>query len=401
MKPTWLAASILCFAATALAQDSRQEILLEKKQEKAEELSSYEVSKLEARFLRLERVRFPRNILERGYRGIRPLVGGMPSGSGFVLGVGYLRDPDFGLFRLEGNARYSTRSFAELDAGMEFPSPRLGRKLHARVNTTYQDYTSLGFFGLGNDSSEESRTFFGQKNKIFGGGVTAALSDSFELTGDVDRQRVEIEGGERDPSLETVFGPISVPGFTGINRDFNVFRIGATLRLLDQVIPSAGITLSGEAQRYDDRDSSVFNFYRFVGEVKAYVPLGYRNRMLAMRLRTSHASADDSGRVPFYMMETLGGARTIRGFREYRFRDTRNILINVEYRWEVWTHINFAVFFDAGKVFSDASDTDFTGFHTGYGFGVRVHGPGGTIFRVDLARSTEGYKLHIGAGPSF
>ena len=315
MKPTWLAASILCFAVTARAQDSRQEILLEKKREKAEELSSYEVSKLEARFLRLERVRFPRNILERGYRGIRPLVGGMPSGSGFVLGVGYLRDPDFGLFRLEGNARYSTRSFAELDAEMAFPSPRLGRKLHARVNTTYQDYTSLGFFGLGNDSSEDNRTFFGQKNKIFGGGVTAALSDSFELTGDVDRQRVEIEGGERDPSLETAFAPISVPGFTGINRDFNVFRTGATLRLLDKVIPSAGITLSGEAQLYDDRESSVFDFYRFVGEVKAYVPLGYRNRMLAMRLRTSHASADDSGRVPFYMMETLGGARTIRGFR--------------------------------------------------------------------------------------
>ena len=100
MKLTWLTASILCFAVSALAQDSRQEILLEKKKDKAKELSSYEVSKLEARVLRLERIRFPRNIFKRGFHGIRPLIGGMPSGSGFAGGVGYLREPDFGLFRL-------------------------------------------------------------------------------------------------------------------------------------------------------------------------------------------------------------------------------------------------------------------------------------------------------------
>ena len=141
-----LVAIFLWVAASALAQDSRQEIVLEEKQEKAKELSKYEVSKTEARVRRLERVKFPRNILEQGYRGVRPLVGGMPSGSGFVLGVGYLHDPDFGLFRFEGNARYSTRSFRELDAGLEFPSKRLGRKLYARLNTAYQDYTSLRFF---------------------------------------------------------------------------------------------------------------------------------------------------------------------------------------------------------------------------------------------------------------
>ena len=318
MKVTWLAASILCFAVTARAQDSRQEIILKQKQDKAEELSAYEVSKLEARVLRLERVRFPRNILNRGFRGIRPLIGGMPSGSGFVLGVGYLRDPDYALVKFEANARHSTRSFTELDTGIEFPSPRLGRALQTRVNVAYQDYTSLRFFGLGNDSSASDRTFYGQKNKIFGGGVTANLTDSFKLTGDVDRWRVEVDGGDREPSLETVFAPPSVPGFTRINRDFNVFRTGATLSLLDNVIPSAGIFLSGEAQRYDDRGSGVFDFYRVVGEVKAYVPLGYRNRMLAIRVRTSQATADDNQRVPFYMMETLGGARTIRGYREYR-----------------------------------------------------------------------------------
>ena len=100
-------------------------------------------------------------------------------------------------------------------------------------------------------------------------------------------------------------------------------------------------------------------------------------------------------------METIGGANSVRGFKEYRFRDLRNLYLNAEYRWEVWTYLDLAIFYDAGKVFSDASETNFSNMHTGYGFGVRAHGPGGTILRVDVARSTEGYKLHIGAGPSF
>lgn len=331
MKLTWLAASMLCFALPGLAQDSRQEISLKKKLDKAKQLSSYEVSKGEARVLRLETARFPRNILKRGFRGIRPLVGGMPSGSGFAGGIGYLREPDFGLLKLEANARYSTRGFTELDAELALPSARLGRKIQTRVNTAYQDYTSLRFFGLGNDSSEANRTFYGQKNKIFGGGVSADLNETFELTGDIDRLQVETEAGDRTPSLETVFASVGVPGFAGVNRDFNVYRAGAKMRLLDKLIPSAGVTLSVEGQRYDDRDSSVFDFSRVVGEVKAYVPLGYRNRLLAIRFRTSHASAGNNQRVPFYLMETLGGARTVRGFREYRFRDTRNLLLNVEY----------------------------------------------------------------------
>ena len=135
-----------------------------------------------------------------------------------------------------------------------------------------------------------------------------------------------------------------------------MYRAGASWSILDGVLPNAGVVLSAEGQRYDDRESGAFDFTRFVGEVKAYVPLGYRNRMLAFRLRTSQGSADGASRVPFYMMETLGGARTIRGFREFRFRDSRNLLLNVEYRWEVWQYVDFTLFFDAGKVFDDVDD---------------------------------------------
>ena len=109
----------------------------------------------------------------------------------------------------------------------------------------------------------------------------------------------------------------------------------------------------------------------------------------------------EGGAPPFYLMETLGGADTIRGFPEYRFRGPRNYLFNAEYRWEVWNYVDFALFYDAGKVFTEASGMDLHDVKSGYGFGIRGHAPGGMVMRFDFAKSAEGFVLHIGSGPDF
>ena len=80
------------------------------------------------------------------------------------------------------------------------------------------------------------------------------------------------------------------------------------------------MTVAVEASRYDNRDRDDFDFTRVVGD--------------ALHARTSHSVGENGGAVPFELMETLGGANSIRGFKEYRFRDTRNLLLNAEYRWE-------------------------------------------------------------------
>jgi outer membrane protein assembly factor BamA len=54
--------------------------------------------------------------------------------------------------------------------------------------------------------------------------------------------------------------------------------------------------------------------------------------------------------MPFYFMPTLGGNDTLRGFREYRFRGPHAILAQGEYRWEIWSGLDGALFYDAGKV---------------------------------------------------
>ncbi len=73
---------------------SRDELLRQLREEKSQQLRSYEVSDMETRTRRWEKAKFPMNWLVKGWRGFRPVFGGMPSGSGTVFGGGYIHGLD-------------------------------------------------------------------------------------------------------------------------------------------------------------------------------------------------------------------------------------------------------------------------------------------------------------------
>jgi len=403
-----IASILLCLSASAFAQEgsegasTRQEILLEKRKEKARQLTPYETTSAESRVRGLEKAKFPQNILVKGWHGIRPVIGGMPPGSGFVGGAGYVHGLENQYFTFQTNARYSTRGYTILDAEGTFPPPQVGRRVELRFKTEYRDLTSLRFFGLGNESSVDDRSTYLMKDTGAHGFVWLNPRGLLSFGAQTGWLRVETGAGSGDPSLESVFSPETVPGFGLPRTEYHVTGGWAEFDLRHKwEEPAVGVVGRITVLRHEDFVSNRFDFTRVVGDVKAYIPLGRRNRILALRFRTSHAESDDGHEVPFYMMETLGGSKTIRSYREYRFRDLRNLLLQAEYRWEVWTYVDFTFFFDAGKVFSDRDDFNFSHLHTGYGFGVRAHAPGGFALRIDLARGSEGVKLHISGGPSF
>ncbi len=381
---------------------SRQEILRRAREAKQAELEPYTISTAEARVRFFETWRLPRRLFAKGFSGFRPVVGGMSAGSGLVGGGGYISGYSSDLLQFTANARYSTRGYQAYDAGVVvFPRANSLLPVEARFTARSHDFTSLRYFGLGGDSSGGDRSTYRLEDRALAAGLAAWAGDIVELDAELQWLTARTSPGSSGASLDTRFNPAATPGF-GATTDYLVYGGRAAIHLRDEsVAPSVGVTLAGAAHRYDDRDLDTFDFTRMVGEVTAHVPLGYRNRILALRLRTSHAVGDDGGIVPFYLMETLGGANSIRGFREYRFRDTRNLVLNVEYRWEVWTYADFAFFYDAGKVFSAADALSFDGMKSGYGFGIRGHGPGGAVLRFDFAKSNEGFILHVGSGPSF
>ena len=106
--------------------------------------------------------------------------------------------------------------------------------------------------------------------------------------------------------------------------------------------------------------------------------------------------------MPFYAMPTLGGNDTLRGFREYRFRGPHAILAQAEYRWEIWSGLDGALFYDAGKVADRRADLNFKDLESDYGFGFRFNTDNAIIFRVDAGfGSSDGKHLYIVFGGIF
>lgn len=397
----WAVSSVGLAPATASAQ-SRQEMLLEKRREKARELEPYRISSLEARVRALEKAKFPQNIFVKGWHGFRPVIGGMPSGSGFVLGGGYVHGLENQYFQFQANGRYSTRGFTMADAEVVVPPPQVGRRIEFKFRAEYRDFTSLRFYGLGNDSSVDDRSTYLLNDQ--GGTAYVWLNPRGLLSfgAQAGYFQTRTDSGDADRSLDEVFDPSGVPGFGDPRTQYSVTGGWIEFDIREKWgSPPVGIVARVTGLHYEDTGLSLYDFTRVTGDIKGYVPLGHRNRILALRVYSSHSLPRGGKSVPFYLMETMGGAATVRGFREYRFRDNRNLLVSAEYRWEVLPYIDCTLFFDAGKVFRDLDDFNFDKMHTGYGFGLRAHAPAGFVLRFDLAHSLEGFRFHIGGGPSF
>ena len=101
-------------------------------------------------------------------------------------------------------------------------------------------------------------------------------------------------------------------------------------------------------------------------------------------------------------MPTLGGNDTLRGFRQYRFRGPNAILAQGEYRYEIWSGLDGALFYDAGKVANRRADLNFKDLETDYGFGFRFNTDNAIVFRVDAGfGSRDGKHLYIVFGGIF
>ena len=124
-------------------------------------------------------------------------------------------------------------------------------------------------------------------------------------------------------------------------------------------------------------------------------------RVIAVRLQTSLTYPSGNGLVPIYFQPILGGPRNLRGFRQYRFYDNNLIVANVEYRWEAFSGLYMAVFFDAGKVTPKRSQINFHNLEASAGFGLRFKLRGETFMRIETGFSHEGVRVWLRFGEIF
>lgn len=389
-----LVCGLLLLGAPVAGQQTRVEAIEAERDKKAAKLEPDAPSKVEERLIYIKDAK----VLERltaGVGGLRIKLGGLGTGGGFGLGPQYLRDDlARGTMFVDVSAQASTRQWVRLEAAMGQPKTAKGR-LFWEARTLHHNYNSLPFYGQGQDSEKIQRTNYRLENTTADGTVGVHIN-RFLRTGFSSGYMWNNVGPGQDnryASSEVVFRPAQA---AGIDKQTDFYRWGAFAQLDfrdSKAGPRQGGNYSVRYDSYNDRDQKLHGFQRVDLEGQQYLPVFNKRRVFVLRGRVVMTKHDEDQSVPFYLQSVLGGSQDLRGFRPYRFYDENMMVMNAEYRWEVFSGMDMAIFADAGKVARRRSDLDFKNLESAVGFGMRFNARNATFIRIDVGFSHEGFQV--------
>ncbi|MFC2172836.1 BamA/TamA family outer membrane protein [Acidobacteriota bacterium] len=398
-------------------EDTRAGRLKQQRLEKAEKLEEYQPNAAENSFLFIQE----RKIFEKfadGFKGFHPILGGMSTGSGFAAGVLWAPLKDEDEFHVSIAASGSLKAYQNYNTSFGYERGPFMTYTFAR----YRNYPQEAFYGLGMDSTLEDETNYRLEDTIAGGLAGIKPHEYLTFTVYYAYLHTHIGSGTGDdPSIEDIFDEEDLPGLA-TQPDYNILAFRASLDTRNVYLskdygsryaptfaalgkrtanPNRGTLIWFSAERYLDHDKGLFDFNRYELEFQQYFPFNHGHHVLALRHYTSINTAGSGAEVPFFMMRSLGGKNTLRGYHEFRFTDRNGLLFNAEYRWQAWIGLDMALFFDAGKMFEHARDWDLNDLEVSYGIGWRFNTYKSVLFRTDIAHSKEGTRFFFDFGHVF
>ncbi len=323
------------------------------------------------------------------------------AGGGFTLGAGYRKHvSSYNSVDLRGS--FTVKGYTRLEA--EFLAPRLfDRRGVLSVTGGWREATQVGFYGIGTSgTSVDDRTDYGFEQAyasavlsyrptrgwlVLGAGVEAS-------------QWTQGPGSGAAPSVEEAYSPSTLPGL-GSSPTYVHWSgsVGADWR------PAADYARLGgyygvAVHNFADTDEG-FGFTQVDYTAIQHIPILRDVWVLSLRGDVQTTQLKEGQTIPFYMLPALGGGSSLRGFASWRFRDRHSVLLSADWRVLANHFLDVAVFYDAGKVVSAASELNLEGLKTDFGVGFRMHGPMSTPLRIDVAKSDEGLQLVFSAKAAF
>jgi len=382
----------------ASAQDpqppTREAAIQQQEAEKAKHLKPYELNKAEKFLNNFEYV------LTQGTPSFHPFLSNAYSGGGFALGAGYIKHVSgYNYFDVRGS--YSIKQYKR--AEVEFVAPRLfNRRGSLSVLGGWREAMEVGFYGFGTDTSLDDRANFGFRRPAISAEFEIyPTRRNFVLGAGAEWSQWKLQPGTGSaPSVETVYTRATLPGL-GAKTDYlhTQGTIGFDWRT------SKGYTRRGgyygvTVHDFSDQDD-VYGFNQIDYEAIQHIPILRETWVISLHSRVQTAYNKDNQQVPFFLLPSVGGGHSLRGYTSWRFRDMNSVLVQAEWRIMANRFLDLAFFYDAGKVTAKRSDLDLNGLKSDYGLGVRFHGPFATPLRIEVARSREATALVFSSGAIF
>lgn len=342
-------------------------------------------------------------VIDSFSKPVHPIVGGIASGGGLGVGIGYESPRDSRWYR-DAEAMVTVRRYWSLEAETGLQSS--GGRSRLGVFGEIRHMGRLDYFGIGPDSRRHDRSAFRLRETTIGTRGWFRPAPAVRLGGSAALYVPNLGSGTNRSvlSIERVFPESSVPGFSA-EPTFGRYRGFAELVYPVIVDPD----LEADVERYRgiyqvaleavrDHELRRHSFHRWETEIQQRIP-GFRPGQ-RLTLHGLVAVTERDADVPFYMLYTLGGSgglkafrrdmigsdgtrATLRSFRNYRFRDRDLLLMQAEYRIPLMNAVHATVFVDAGQVAPRPSDL-FKDLRTGTGFSLSYMRKGRSLVRMDV-----------------
>lgn len=314
-------------------------------------------------------------------QGVYPWLGSVYPGGLLGIGGGYRRTiGDTGAMNVLGAWSFRNYKLARLDVKL----PELGgRRVTIAPHAMWLDAPAVDFYGTGTDTSPDTKTTYAYAPAVVGVNGTVRVTDWLVVGAGGEAQSIETDLAASDIRylIARAVAGIDWRISPGYSRTGGLYRI--------------------EWAHHDARSGGPFAFSQIEAEAVQLLPLFRESSVLALRGLVTTTGTSDGNTVPVFMLPSLGGSNTLRGYSSWRFRDRHRLLLSGEYRWMASQVIDMAVFVDAGTVAPRRGDLRLRGLKKDVGVGIRLHGPTFTAVRLDLARGSEGWVINLGGGAAF
>lgn len=328
--------------------------------------------------------------------GLGARFGGLVPGAGWLSGgPTYRRWFAGNRFVLDASGAVSWRAYTNAQARFELQ--RLaGNRLSLGSQVRWDDSTRVSFFGEGPASLRSQRSEYRVRAGAVGGYATLRPVGWVGIQAGIGLMAPSLlrrSGSfKRDlPDTRDVF-PDNIAYAVSEQPTFARRELSMTADTRDVPgHPTRGTVARVLAARYTDRVSGLFSHTRYEAEAGHFVPFANRRIVVGVHGRIVGTSAREGHFVPLYLQPTLGGDQSLRSYANYRFHDRHLVVVNSEARFALMTHLDVAVFLDAGNVAPRLRALDLD--RRSVGGGIRLHTRGQTITRFDVAHGSEGWRV--------
>jgi hypothetical protein len=339
-------------------------------------------------------------------------AGSLAPQNGFGVGGAFSYKTFPGSWWLNWNADAVISTNGSSRAGLylkAFPIPQSASSAVQPVITAYAQTISLnklGFFGLGESSTNEGQSFFGMRQAITGLNAVIPVSQRarFGVYGELNGRFVSIRGrqGEASPSIEELYTDATAPG---LDKQPAFLQLGGGIRfrptafdnhvrlnydvLLQQFVAGDSrfsfrrlkIDLGHEFPIYRTTRSSLpADTVGPDGSPDAAVPASIshnREGAFALRVFLWQSFTPRGHEVPFYFQPTLGGSningdQIVASLEDYRFRAPNLIAIRGSFEHSLWGPIGFMAMTEVGKVATTRGGLNEGQFHRTYAAGLTL-----------------------------